>query len=104
MQPVIGRIIGGGEYDYGQSSARMMQNAQQAMGSQRPVREEDPGPSLGGALGAGMGSALSMAGTGAAIGTIAAEGSAMATMAAGMAGPVGLAIGAGIGILSHLFS
>jgi hypothetical protein len=94
--------IGGGGQDYQQSAAQLMQSAQSAMGSQRPVREEEE-VGIGGALQAGMGGALSVAGTGAAIGAVAGEGTAAAAMAAGMTGPVGLAIGAGVGLLSAIF-
>jgi hypothetical protein len=97
-QAYLGKI-GGDTGNYQQSSAQLMQNAQAAMGSQRPL-SGDTGPTIGGALGAGMGGAMTALGTGAAL-TQAGMGG---TFASALGGPVGLIAGAGIGILSHLLS
>jgi hypothetical protein len=86
--------------DYKQSSAQMMQSAASAMGQQRPVRVDEQ-PGIGGALQGAMGGALSMAGTGAAL-TAAGMGG-VDTIAMAMGGLPGLAIGAGIGLLSSIF-
>ena len=94
---LLGKIGGEGS-NYSQSAAQMMQNAQQAMGSQKPVRvEQEPG--LGGALQAGLGGALSMAGTGAAMTSAGITGALPGLLASGP----GMLIGAGVGILSTLF-
>ena len=104
-QAYLGKI-GGDTGNYQQSSAQMMQNAQAAMGSQRPIQEA-PDPTLGGAIGAAAGgvmtglgasAAMSAAGMGA---SSAAFGGALPAMVA--SGP-GMLVAGGIGLLSYLFS
>jgi len=90
---------------YGNKIINPMDQASQAMGqaansfgsmTQDIPANRDPGPSFGGAIGAAAGGAGLASAMGASF--------APAAGASMMAGPVGLAVGAGVGLLSYLFS
>ena len=98
---LLGKIGSGGGMDFDSSSSSYADAATRAT-SGHTWGQEDPGPTVGGAIGSGFGSAMTMAGTGAML--AGSSSAALSTMGAAMGGPVGLAIGAGIGILSHIFS
>jgi hypothetical protein len=83
-----------------------MSSAQAALGKWDRTPEA-PGTTVGGALGAGMGGALATAGAGAALGA-AGMGTASSVLGGAIPGFLasgpGMLVGAGIGILSYLFS
>ena len=90
---------------YGNKIMNPMDQASQAMGQAAGSfgsmmkdipANRDPGPSAGGAIGAAAGGVQLASAMGASMSP--AVGASM------MAGPAGLAVGAGVGLLSYLFS